>query len=127
MGINTADITFASGKWGVAFDTTDGSGVETIKTKDSTSQIIFVEYMQLACGSGAEVGIFDGSDASGTRLTGKMPGSEPEDYSNAPGPIVSQIWDFRDDPIECRCISAICLSCTGDGFAQGFVKGYMGV
>lgn len=117
MAIDITSVTFDSGRLGIVFDSTEINGTELIVTKDDTNPKLYLEYAQLACGSG-NMTIFDGSD--GSRVLGTL-----HCMCQA---TVSQEWDFRHDPIPLLAdqTGSLCISAPDDVVVQGFVKYYWG-
>jgi len=121
-------IRFDSGKFGIEFDSTGGTD-ERIWGKDPTcgdmtSQVFFLEYVQLASdATGGPISLVDGSGGSRiVTLTGT-------DTTVVGGGAGIGVWDFRDDPL--RCLTAdstqsLCMSSAVKGYCGGFLKGYWG-
>ena len=120
MASDVTSFRFLSGRLGYGFDQTAVNGTEPIflKVGDDSAKTFHVEYIQLACGSGALVSLFDGS--AGTAIINTMQCSSGTTYS--------QSWDFRDDPILVLKDStgSLCISASANGIVQGVVKGYWG-
>jgi len=118
---------FNSGKYGIEFDSTGGTD-ERIFGKDPTNADItksafWLEYIQLTAGdsSGGALSVMDGS--TGLKIV-TLPAGDSS-YSGG----LSQVWDFKDDPIACLTADAtysLCMSSTVKGFCGGFIKGYWG-
>jgi hypothetical protein len=120
MAFDVTTHNFETGKIGIAFDSTAVNGTELLLLKgdDASRQAFFIEYIQLSCGSGANLNLYDGS--SGTAIiSGFHSGCQQQN---------SQAWDFKDDALRTLVdtTDSLCVSGAADGIAQGFVKGYWG-
>ena len=117
MAIVKNDVSFLSSKFGVSF-LGIGAGTDIIKTPDSTTRDFYIEMLQLACSSEISVEVFDGSTGTGVMT-----------LSCASASAVSQLWDFRDEPMKLLnndTTDSLCISVVGDGLYTGFVKGFIG-
>ena len=121
---------FNSGKMGLSFDYT-GASDENLIGKDitlngndstSTSNVLYVDKVQLSCGSCGPVAIFDGSA-----------GAEPivalaaSDVSGVTSNEAS--WDFGGDPLVCLTgdtTQSLCVSSAANGHIAGFIKCHWG-
>lgn len=119
----SADFTFNSGKKGVSFycTATEASVTGLITMTDQSAAAVMIDWLQLSCSSmTGGPAIYDGS--TGNSITGRM----------ACGTAVfhSQVWDFRDDPLQCLGgdnTDTICVSVASAGPYQGFIKYHWGV
>lgn len=119
--ISKADFTFLSGKSGVSFyaTATEASVSLLVDAADFSTASVYVDLIQLSCSSAGGPAIYDGS--SGDSITGRLAcGTEV---------FHSQVWDFRDDPIQCLgadTTDTLCVSMAGAGPYQGFMKYHWG-
>ena len=123
MAFDVTSCRFLSGHWGYTFDCTAVNGTEKVVPKgasDISVACFYIEYMNLVCGSGAGLTIFDGS--GGNELI--------DTITCASQTVISQVYDFRGDPLktlaEVSAAGAVCVSGAADGLVQGFIKGYWG-
>ena len=120
MAVDMTSSVFLTGKHGVTFDSTAVNGTEKIIIKDSSAQSIWLEYIQLACGSGASLALYDGS--AGKEIIGTVACSSQT--------LFNQAWDFKEDPIQTgvdiSAGGAVCISAAADGMVHGFIKYYKG-
>lgn len=118
---------FSSGKMGITFDCT-GASDENIVGKDPTIGLdnligackglaLYVDYIQLSCGTTGTIAICDGSD--GGPIVDLASGDTSGGSSNA------GTWDFKDDPLVCLTADntqSLCVSSEFGGQIAGFIK-----
>lgn len=113
MAFDITTFTHVSGKTTVTFDCTAVNGTELLINKESTIADLYIEHVQLMCGSGALAGIYDGS--GGSAIIGH--------FGSGCQASVSGMWDWRTDPLKMGSDStALCISGSADGIVQGTVK-----
>lgn len=120
MAIDITTGVFDSGKKWVSFSETGAAaGYDDIAVKDNTDTVqkVYLYLVKLQCGTGANIALYDGTEAGSPimRLYG-----DPSVGSHG------ETWDFKDDPVILGVDStSLCISAIGT--YSGFVKYGWGV
>jgi hypothetical protein len=117
---------FNSGRIGVSWDYTANADElivgrdPALNSNDLTtfSQVLHVDYLQMSCGSGGPIALYDGSAGA---LIAALAGVSVGGGNNG-------TWDFKGDPLICLTsdgTQSLCIS-SADAMNTGFIKCHWG-
>lgn len=123
MAIDITTGVHESGKKYVTFSETGaGAGTNLLVSKDNTTtkQHAKIFAVWLACATGGDVALYDGSE-KGSPLVRLYAGGDVTIGT------LSQSWDFRDDPVDMTNEDGTCLCVSVTGTYSGYIKYGWGV